>query len=245
MKVGDHALIRRIVVHVAHHHDLDSGVLLHQSHGVLIDDLSAPASQVPALSTNPGWQVGHVESEHLIRYCPADFEDVPGTEIGLLLRSHAELDVGRVKSEWDRAALQQSELVRPVEQGTVHAAAVRTVIMDNLVVGLSDLRLDHELFQDVAVLDLADSQDGVPDFVVIFHRPDDLGHVVELLAVLGLCPLIRTLGKVLIVILALVVIGVEQVLKVVEPDDMALLHLLGKSRRRERQDSGDGYEYAD
>ena len=80
--------------------------------------------------------------------------------------------------------------------------------------------------------------------VVIFHRPDDLGHVVKFLAVLHFCPLVGPVGKILVVILTLVVIDVKEILKVVEPYDMALLNLLRPHGGRKEQDCGKGQRYA-
>ena len=103
--------------------------------------------------------------------------------------------------------------------------------MDDLEVRVGDGGLGHQVFQDVAVLDLGDAQDGVVGLVLVPHRPDDLGHVGELLLVLELGPLVRAVGKVFVVVLPFVMVGVKQVLQVVETDDIALFSArLGESR---------------
>ncbi|MBO6220425.1 MAG: hypothetical protein J6N46_00670 [Bacteroidales bacterium] len=240
MKVGDHALVERIVIHVTHHDNLDSRIFIHELHGVLIDNLRSAAPEVSALASDPGRKVGYIESEHLIIDGTTDFKDVPRPEISLLLRSHGELYRLGIESERNGPAPQEGELVRTVKQCTVDTAPVRSVIVDYLEIGIRNLGLDHQLFENVAVFDLADAQDGVVNLILLLHGADNLGHVVEFLAVLDLGPLVGSVGKILVVVLAFVVIGVKQVLKVVETDHVALLDLLG-SRKRDQDEKGEKY----
>ena len=114
--------------------------------------------------------------------------------------------------------------------------------MDDLVVRVGDGRLRDEVLQHVAVLDFAHAEDGVIDLVVVLHRTDDRGHVVKLLLVLHLSPLVGSVRKILVVVLPFVVIGVEEVLQVVEPYDMAPLHFLGTNERHQKEK---GSEYAE
>ena len=116
--------------------------------------------------------------------------------------------------------------------------------MDNLVVGLGNLRLDHQFLEDIAVLHLADSQDSVPDLVLVLHGADDLCHVVEFLAVLHLGPLVGALRKVLIIVFTFVVISVKQVLEIVKADHMTLLHLLRPGEWSENKDGGESQDCA-
>ena len=113
--------------------------------------------------------------------------------------------------------------------------------MDDLVVSVGDLGVVHQVLEDVAVLDLADSEDRVIDLVVILHCTDHPGHVVDLLPVLAFGPLVGAVRQVLVVILSLVMVGVEEVLKVVEPYHVGTLRLLGHDGRRQE---GSGQEYA-
>ena len=76
------------------------------------------------------------------------------------------------------------------------------------------------------------------------HRPDDLGHVVKFLAILHLGPLVGTVRQVLIVVLAFVMICVEQVLEIVEPNDMAFLHSLSPAHRGKDQQGRQGQRNA-
>ena len=59
--------------------------------------------------------------------------------------------------------------------------------------------------------------------ILLGHGRDNPRHIVLLLPVLRLGPFVRPVRKVLIVILALVVIGVEKVLQIIETYDIALL----------------------
>ena len=114
--------------------------------------------------------------------------------------------------------------------------------MDDLVICVCDLWLDHQLFENVAILNLADAQDGVVNLVLLLHGADDLSHVVEFLAVLDLGPLVCSVGKILVIVLAFVMVGVKQVFKVVETDHMALLDLLGSGKRNQDEK---GKKYAE
>ena len=55
------------------------------------------------------------------------------------------------------------------------------------------------------------------------HGADYLCHVALFLGILRLRPLILPVGEVLVVVLSLVVVGVEEVLKIVEPYDIAAM----------------------
>ena len=99
--------------------------------------------------------------------------------------------------------------------------------MDYLEVGVGDLGVGHKVLQDVAVLDLGHSEDCVPSAVVLLHGGYHLGHVAKFLLVLGLSPLVGAIGEILIVVLAIVVDCVEEILKVIEADDIALARLYG------------------
>ena len=237
----DHAVVGRVVVHITHRDDLDVGILLHQGHRLLIHNLRAAGAKVAALAADTRREVRHEEGEHLAAQQAAHHQDVARAEIRLLLLIHIELDAAARKGERDRTALQHLEHAGPVEQRHVHATTVGTVEMDDLEVGLRNLGLDHQVLEDVAVLDLAHAQHGVPDLVVLLHCPDDRGHVVELLGVFDIRPLVFAVGQIFIVVLALVVIGVEEVLEVVEADHVvaaAALRLCGHGQRRPQDEGG-------
>ena len=191
--------------------------------------------------------MGDVEGEQLIGAGSGildgadDFQYVPGAEIGLLQSVHGELNLRILEGERDGLAGNEGELVRPVQKAYIDAAAVRTVVMDDLVVGVGDLGVVHQVLEDVAVLDLADSEDRVIDLVVILHGTDHPGHVVDLLPVFAFGPLVGAVRQVLVVVLPLVVVGVEEVLEVVEPYHVGTLRLLGHDGRRQE---GSGQEYA-
>ena len=241
MHVDGHAGVGGVVVHVAHGDDLDAGEFLHQPDALLVHHLAAAGAEGAALLAQAGRKVRHEEGEHFAAQQAADHQEVTGAEGVLLLRGHPEIEVA-VEGEGDGLGFQNLEQFRPVQQAHVHAAAVRTVVMDDLEVRVGDGGLGHQVFQDVAVLDLGDAQDGVVGLVLVPHRPDDLGHVGELLLVLELGPLVRAVGKVLVVVLPFVVVGVKQVLQVVETDDIVLPALGEGGRGQDDKHGKDGYQ---
>ena len=238
--INGHAVVSRVVVHVSHGNDLDARILLHEFHGFVVHDLASPASERRALAADPGRKVGYEEREHLAAEHSADHEDVTGAEMVLVLLAHLEIDVA-VEVERDGAALEHLEKLRPVEQGDIDSTTVRTIIVDDLEVGISDLRHGHEILEDMPVLDLADAEDCVIDLVVIFHGADYLCHVVELLVIFGVGPVVGSVGKELIIILALVMDSVEEVLKIVESDHIALLAAGNGHGHSQEQDDYDIY----
>ena len=221
MQVDGHAGVGRVVVHVAHHHDLYPRVLLHHVHGMAVDDLSAAAPQVAALASDTGRKVRHVYGEILPVNPAVDHEYVPGLEGILQVLAHGEFYVA-VECERDGLAVQVGELVRPVEQPHVHAPGVRAVIVDNLVVGPGYLRLADKVLQHKAVFYLTDTQYSMERPVFTGHCTDDGSHIVQFLLVLGICPLVLSLGQELLVVLCRIVECVEQILEVVEPDYIVL-----------------------
>ena len=221
MQINCHALVRRVVVHVAHRHDLDSGIFIHQLDGVLVDDLRSTASQVAAFASDSGRKVRHKEREHLALDFTADHQDVTGAEILLRILVHVELDVLAVEIIRNRLALNQFELFRPVKQGHVHASSVRAVIVHNLIIGVGNLLLADKVLKHVTVLHLAEAEDRVVSLVLFRHGLDDGRDVVEFAVVAGVSPTVGSIGEIFIVILALVVVGVEEVLDIVEAYDIA------------------------
>ena len=166
--------------------------------------------------------MGYEECEHLAAKHSAHHQDVTGAEVLLLFLGELELHLGILEGEGDGTALKHLEDFGAIEQGDIDATAIGTVVVDYLVVGLGNLGLGHEVLEDVPVLDFAHAQDGVPDLVVLLHRADDGGHIVELLLILHLSPFVRSVGKVFVVVLAVVVVGVKEVFKVVKTYDIAL-----------------------
>ena len=155
-------------------------------------------------------------------------EYVTGAEVLLLLfiiGSDGNLCVEVVR---DGGAFHQLEAGGIVEQCAVYAAAVRSFLVHNLVVGIGNGRLFHQVFQHVAVLHLGQAQHRVPHPVVLVHIRNHAGHVLQLDGILVRRPLVGSVGQVLVVVLALVVHGVKQVFQVVEAYDVtAAVFLLG------------------
>ncbi len=236
VKIDRHRLVGRVVVHISHNHDFNPGIELLHSAGVVVDDFGAAASEVSALSTHAGREMGDIEGELLARNLAVHHQDVTGLEVGGV--GVGEVDV-RVEVERDGLAVKKRELLGLVEQRHVHSPSVGAVVVDNLVVRLGDLRLAHKVLEDKAVLNLGNAQNRVPAMVVVGHSADYRRHIVELLVVLGLGPVVFALRSVFLVIFHRVVIDVEKVLEVVESDDIVLTGLLrpgGKAHKKQQKE---------
>ena len=114
-------------------------------------------------------------------------------------------------------------------------------MVNNLEMGVLKLRLGHEVLENETVLDLGNAEDGVEGSVGLCHFRNDGGHVVEFLLILDVSPLVGPVRKELVVVLSLLVIGVEEILQIVEPDDVILPGLeriaaghIGRQRKQER-----------
>ena len=57
------AVVGGIVIHISHNGDFYSGVLLHHSEGVIVDDFSPARTQVSALASHAGRQMGYVKGK--------------------------------------------------------------------------------------------------------------------------------------------------------------------------------------
>ncbi len=180
--------------------------------------------------------MGHEESEHLALDLASGQEDVTGAEVPLGLPVHVESDVLAVEIKRNGLAFKQLELLRTVKQGHVHASSVRAVVVHDLVVGVRDLRLPDQILKHVTVLHLAQSQNRVERLVLVRHRLHDGGDVVELAVVARVSPAVRAVREIFIVILAFIVVGVEEILDIVEADDIAPCALVSFGARRDGND---------
>ena len=219
----DHALVGGVVVHVAHDHDLDAGNLLFELLHVIVDDLGATGTEVGALASHSRGEMGHIYGDVLSVNLPVHHEDVAGLEGRLLLLVKRELYPAALEGEGDGLAVEVCELVGPVEQGHVDAARIRTVVVDNLIVGAGQLGQADEILEHEAVLDLADTEKSMVDAVLVAHGVDYARDVGELLLIFRLRPLVPALGEELGVVRDGVVVDVEKVLNIVEPYDVVLL----------------------
>ena len=212
-------------------------MLFHHLHRVFVGNLGAAASEIAALAADSRRKVADIEGELLICEQAMDHQDVPGAEICCVCVGIFDT---LLEGERDGLAVQKGELVRPVEESDVDSAPVGTFIVDNLVVGRSYFRFADQIFQHKAVLYLGDSQDGVEPLVALCHLGNDVGHVRELLPVLRFRPSVCSVGKEFRIVLDRIVIGVEQVLQIVEAYHIVLLRLLsieaGESRKQDCQD---------
>ena len=236
MKPQRHTVVKRVVVHIAHRGYLYAGIFLHHLHSVVVADFGTTGTQVEALAAYAGRQVHHIEGEMFARNEAVDHKNVTGAEIILLLLVQGYVHLAALEIERNGLAVQISELGGIVEQGHVHAAAVRTVIMDYLIVCSCNLRVCNEILEHETVLYLADSQDGMEASIVLCHCGNDLGHVVHLLVVLLLGPPVLPVREELLVVLRRVVVDVEEVLEVIETHDIvAAAAFLREERSAEQQ----------
>ena len=243
MQVLGHGDVRGVVVHVAHHHNLDAREFLLELHGAVIGNLGAARTEVCALSAQTGRKVAHEEGEHFPVNGTAYHQDVTGAEgILFLLGPLAPVYAGIVvKGERNGLGGNVVEDFRPVEKRTIHATAVRAVVVHNLIVGIRDGGLVHQVVQHVAVLYLGDAQHGMPCAVVFLHFCNNLGHVLEFLGILGLRPGVAAVREILVVIMTLVMVGIEQVLKVVKTYHIGLSAFLRPQGRTCQQEQGRKY----
>ena len=184
--------------------------------------------------------MAHEEGEHFPVDGTAYHQDVTGAEsILFFLRPLAPVDA-RIVVESERNGLGRNvfEDFRPIKQGAVHTAAVRAVVVHDLEVGGRDGGLRHQVLQDMAVFHLGNAQHGMPGTVVLLHLRYHLGHVLQLFGILDLRPLIGAVGQVLIVVLALVMIGIKQVLQIVKTYYVGLSAFLCPKGRACQQKQG-------
>ena len=239
MEIFRHRVVGRVVVHITHCDNLDSGIFRLHPARVIVDDLGTAAAQVAALSANTRRKMSDIESKVFAGYKSVNHKDVTSLEVARI--RVGKVDVG-VEIERNGLAVEVGELIRFVEQGHVHATAIRAVVVDNLVVGISNLRLAHEILDDEAVLNLGNAEYGVPAFVVVGHRTNDFRHIVEFFLILRLRPLVLSFRKELVVVLDRVVVDVKEVLKVVEPDDVVLLSFLRRCRKGHQNQESSNYK---
>ena len=166
--------------------------------------------------------MGYIDREMLAVDKAMHHEDITGLEIVLLFLVHDKVDRTSLECERNRLAVKEGEHLRLIKQSHVHTTTVRTVVMDDLIVCLRNLRFHDEILEHETVLDLGNSEKSVPCTVLFLHAPDDLGHVLKLLLILHLSPLVLSIRKELLVVLCRIVVYIKQILKVIESDHIVL-----------------------
>ena len=203
----------RVVVEVAHHDDAYLGVNLIQGVCYGAGQLCCGLAQIAALlltSAAAGPVVhyhGHAAvARHLVAQQAHNAHLVAGLE-----PRH------RVDGQHMVGGAQRAEELRIVQQAYVHASAVGAVVVDDAVVTVLDLRILHQILQHGDVLYLAHSYHGRPvGRGARSHLRDGVSYVLDLRPILLAVPAVRAFGTELLVVFAVVVDGVEQVLKVIE-----------------------------
>ena len=219
----DHTPVGRVVIHIPHHHYLYARIFFLHLQGVAVYYLCAPASQIPALATDTGWKMRHIDSELLPVQQAVHHQYVPGLELLLTFLIHRKLYEVAVEVERYRLAVDKGEIVRSVEKGHIHSAGIRSIIMHYLIVRGCNLGLAHQILKDETVLNLTHSQQCVETAVGLRHGTDDSRHIMELLLVFDIRPLVLAIRQEFLIVPDRIVISIEQVLQIVEPYDIVLL----------------------
>ena len=165
--------------------------------------------------------MGNEERKHLAVKQSPDHQDVTGAEIVLAFLVHGEGDGRGIEVKRDGLALFYREIFRSVEQCHIDASSVRSVVMHYLVVRRLDFRLVHQVFQNMAVLHLAESEHCMICLVLISHSSDDGSDIMEFLLVFRLGPLVLAVRKKFVVVLPVVMVSVEKVLDIVKAQYVA------------------------
>ena len=188
-------------------------------------DVRTEAPEVASLASETGRKMGYVNRKVLTVNASVHHQDISGPELLLLLRAEGNRNLCVLEGEWDGPAVNVFELVRPVEKAHVHASAVRSVVVYDFIMCGLELRLGNEVLQHEAILNLGYAENRVECPVGLGHLRYDSGHIVELLPVFDFSPLILSVRKELVVILPVLVVGVEEILEIVESDNVVLLGL--------------------
>ena len=208
------ALVGRIVVEVAHGHDLGGGVDFEHRVGdrTHLFGRGVALEGRCRLSAQPRGPVRDHEEEGLVVDRSPHRHDAARAPVGQRGDPHG--DVG---------AAFEFEDIRTVEERHVHAAQVGRVVVADRITCRKELARRCDVFQDRAVLDLRDADHRRIVAVDGGDVEQHALHVAEFLVVLGRIPPLRTVGKELFVVGFGVVDGVEEVLHVVEHDLVGLL----------------------
>ena len=81
MEIFRHRVVGRVVVHITHCNDFDSGIFFFHHHRVIVDDFTSTTSEIAALATNPRRKVGDIECEVFTCYKSVNHKDVTGFEV--------------------------------------------------------------------------------------------------------------------------------------------------------------------
>ena len=229
MEIFSHGCVRRIVVHVAHAYYLDAGILLLHHHGMVVHDLAASVTKLVSalLSSRTRRKMGDINRKMLPVDRSMNHKDVAGTEIVPFLLRLDPVYRTALECEGNGLAFDEREDLRLIKESHIDASPVRTVIMDDLVIGLRNLRFHDKILEHKPVLYLGNSEQSMPCTVILLHGPYDLGHVLKLLLILCLSPFVLSLRKEFLVILGRIIVCIKQILKVIESYDIVLFALLG------------------
>ena len=165
-------------------------------------------------------------------------QDVAGAEIGLLLLVVGGDGDGGIEVVRQTGAVHHLHAGGVVQKGAVDAAAVRALIVHNLVIGLDQGRFLQQVFQGVTVFHFRQTQYGMPYAGFGLDIGQHLGDILQFHSIFVGRPFIGTVREVFVVVLAFVVEHIEEVLHVVEANYMLPSLLLGTSLGGEQQRNG-------
>ena len=139
----------------------------------------------------------------------------------------------------------QAEGFGIVEQRHIDATTVGTVEVHIAITASGQGGLAQEVIEHVAVFDLAQTDDGGAGGIFLVAElgaefAQDLGDVAEFGRVLLFCPLIRTGGQELVVVLAGIVLCVEEIFDVIESHSIKHFFLCRGGKNSDREDEEQG-----
>ena len=82
--------------------------------------------------------------------------------------------------------------------------------------------MGNRIFKNIYILHLAYTKNCMPLSVFLSHFIDDLSHIGQFLLISFFRPPVTTLRKKILIILLRIVIDIEQILEIVEPDYMLI-----------------------
>ena len=219
-----HTLVGRVIVHVAHHEHLH---VLVESQKTVLHRLGLACTRLAIeRSGEAAGPVAHDDSHILTCQLATHGKEATGEEGTVLCLL---LHIGH------QFHIRNGEKSRIVEQRTVNAATVGTLYVAVLHAAALQRFLLDEGIQHFVVLHLSHADESTPHLrqLIGTHVGKHFGHVAQLVGVLHSVPPFGR--KILIVVLAFVVTGIEEVLLIIEAYGIGCKFLLGCNCQVDKQ----------
>ena len=221
-----HALVVRVIIHITHDDNLAVGCL---GLNAFLQRLNLRRAHLTVV--RPAETAGQVvDNDHDMLAChhATHGQKAAGAEIGVLLLSG---DIGIELHVLHR------EKGRLIEQRTIDAAMVGPLDMTELVATGLQGWLGTEVCEHLSVLHLTQANGRAAHTGQRGggHVAEGSRHVVELMTVFQAVPMVGTIRKILVIVLAHIVTRVKQVLLVVEANGIDRELLLCRCRKEQHQ----------